>query len=493
MKKALSFALVLVMLVSVFAVSLVTTASAETAKEFVIDGNLDIWYLSEDETPDDDLNYYHISAMDAYNLDPLNGHGIYFFDGAETAAEAYMAYDDTYIYIYIKCWDDNLAINPTDEKGSSVSDSLEVWFDSDPNSQTKHPDGTNKTEDEIKDWPGNTGDAAQSDIRFRLRAADFKVSDVPGVVKPNYNGVNAPDYYNDRANLMPFYFENEPREVANGDIVSSGYGCEVRIPFYDVTKNPADAKSFCVNIACNNYLDGTMNSSGEVDGNVEEWYALAMGQAWWLDYSTANRVFIANSGNPFFDQDVTGKSLYYTENEYNAEGMAVRDAIDELPATVTVLEKAQVQDAINQYEALNDIQKGYVHARNYDVLKAAADKLGLALDGPAVDPGDDPVDPNPGDDPVDPNPGDDPVDPNPGDDPVDPNPGDERDLGDVNGDGKIDAKDALLCLRTSVDKYEPSEEEAAAADVNKDEKIDAKDALEILKFSVDKPSVLDAK
>ncbi len=83
------------------------------------------------------------------------------------------------------------------------------------------------------------------------------------------------------------------------------------------------------------------------------------------------------------------------------------------------------------------------------------------------------------------------------DPPVDPDVPDvtpsDLDLGDVNGDDKIDAKDALLVLRISVNKYDATEGEAVAADVNKDAVINAKDALEILKHSVGKPSVLDAK
>ena len=65
------------------------------------------------------------------------------------------------------------------------------------------------------------------------------------------------------------------------------------------------------------------------------------------------------------------------------------------------------------------------------------------------------------------------------------------DLGDINNDGKKDAKDALLVLRISVDKYTPNEQEELAADVTQDDAINAKDALEILKYSVNKTSVLD--
>ena len=63
--------------------------------------------------------------------------------------------------------------------------------------------------------------------------------------------------------------------------------------------------------------------------------------------------------------------------------------------------------------------------------------------------------------------------------------------GDVNGDKKIDAKDALQVLKYAVGKAEFTLNEEWAADVNRDEKIDAKDALEILKYAVGKPSAVD--
>ncbi len=65
-------------------------------------------------------------------------------------------------------------------------------------------------------------------------------------------------------------------------------------------------------------------------------------------------------------------------------------------------------------------------------------------------------------------------------------------IGDINQDGQINAKDALLALRMAVGKYEASEEQWWAGDVNEDGDVNAKDALEILKFAVGKPSKLDA-
>ena len=54
--------------------------------------------------------------------------------------------------------------------------------------------------------------------------------------------------------------------------------------------------------------------------------------------------------------------------------------------------------------------------------------------------------------------------------------------GDVNGDGYIDAADALLCLRASVGLITLTPEQEAAADVNHDGLIDAGDAIRILRY-----------
>ncbi len=64
--------------------------------------------------------------------------------------------------------------------------------------------------------------------------------------------------------------------------------------------------------------------------------------------------------------------------------------------------------------------------------------------------------------------------------------------GDITGEGKVNAKDALLVLKYAVGKPEgslanASSEAFAIADVNEDGTVNARDALEILKKSVRKP------
>ena len=56
-------------------------------------------------------------------------------------------------------------------------------------------------------------------------------------------------------------------------------------------------------------------------------------------------------------------------------------------------------------------------------------------------------------------------------------------LGDVNNDGDIDPKDAVLVLRYSADLIPLGKDQQKAADVNGDGSADPKDAVKILRFS----------
>ncbi len=59
-------------------------------------------------------------------------------------------------------------------------------------------------------------------------------------------------------------------------------------------------------------------------------------------------------------------------------------------------------------------------------------------------------------------------------------------FGDLNGDTKIDAKDALEILKAAVGKVTLTDAQKVTADLNGDTKIDAKDALLVLRKAVDK-------
>lgn len=57
-------------------------------------------------------------------------------------------------------------------------------------------------------------------------------------------------------------------------------------------------------------------------------------------------------------------------------------------------------------------------------------------------------------------------------------------IGDINGDGIIDARDSLRILKYSVGTYEINGDSKITADINNDNLIDARDSLRILKYSV---------
>ena len=57
-------------------------------------------------------------------------------------------------------------------------------------------------------------------------------------------------------------------------------------------------------------------------------------------------------------------------------------------------------------------------------------------------------------------------------------------IGDVNGDGEVDARDSLRILKNSVGTYDLNSEYAEAADLNGDGTIDSRDSLRVLKYSV---------
>ncbi len=57
-------------------------------------------------------------------------------------------------------------------------------------------------------------------------------------------------------------------------------------------------------------------------------------------------------------------------------------------------------------------------------------------------------------------------------------------LGDVSGDGVVDARDSLRILKYSVGTYIIENEVIQASDINEDGAIDARDSLRILKYSV---------
>lgn len=62
----------------------------------------------------------------------------------------------------------------------------------------------------------------------------------------------------------------------------------------------------------------------------------------------------------------------------------------------------------------------------------------------------------------------------------------QDELGDINQDGKVNARDAKLALQCYVEKIKLTDEQKAIGDVNKDGKVNARDAKLILQYYVGK-------
>ncbi len=124
-----------------------------------------------------------------------------------------------------------------------------------------------------------------------------------------------------------------------------------------------------------------------------------------------------------------------------SEGEQVKDMIDALPSIVVLADASAIQEVRTYYTSLAETEKAKV--TNLSKLEKAEADL-AALQGGTYE------------------------------------------LGDVNGDQRVDAKDALDVLKFAVGKSNLSEAQMVAAEVVGDNAINAKDALEILKYSVGK-------
>ncbi len=126
-----------------------------------------------------------------------------------------------------------------------------------------------------------------------------------------------------------------------------------------------------------------------------------------------------------------------------AAAKAVDDMILALPANITLQDEAAVTAARSAYDGLTTAQKGYV--TDLAKLEAAEQALAALQAQPEPLPG------------------------------------------DVNEDGVVDARDALLALKAAVGKESLSARQVKLADLNTDGAVDARDALLILKIAVGKP------
>ncbi len=523
MKRIISALLVVMLLCSMFVVSVaaenadstIMIPASKLEKKFVVDGNLDIWYLNaDDETPKNDGNYYQYVA-----LSPIEkSDGVSYYADPVTFAQGWTAWDDDYVYIYVKVWDDHLVkFDPSGAHAgmdSSAADCVGVFFDPDPNSQThefvydtdKH---NGNIIDEIqKEAPldnffAQTSDPEQGDTQFRWRPLEDQIDDYHNVVKPGYNGVTFADYITNTDNLVTFTFENDPIIVEEtGTEVTSGFGFEVRLP-----RNNDKSNSYRFHLYAANSSD-------------ENWsrYTLATGNAWWMQYDTAWGVYYYDDA-PFFNQSeeqLATKGVMYTDSEINLRGPAgaVVEKIKAL-GNVTAADKDKVLALKAEYDALTVIEKGYVEYKDcLETLEAAVEAVGGDVTPP------DNTDQEAADavmaqiDALNVQSLDDEAAVVAARTAYDALtdaqkalvtnlakleaaeaaiaalkadvPGPAVKYGDVNGDGKDDAADALDVLKSVVGKVSFNADQFKAADTDGDGKADAADALNILKKVVGK-------
>ena len=161
------------------------------------------------------------------------------------------------------------------------------------------------------------------------------------------------------------------------------------------------------------------------------------------DVTLDNEAAVKEAQDAFNALSDENKDLVSNSDKLSAVGakidtlkaQAVEDLINALPETITQEHKADVENARSAYDALTDAQKALVSEDAVAKLEAAEKALAITY-------------------------------------------------GDVNGDGKINAEDALLCLQHSVKLTTLEGDQFTAADVDESGKIDASDALYILQYSV---------
>ena len=152
-----------------------------------------------------------------------------------------------------------------------------------------------------------------------------------------------------------------------------------------------------------------------------------------------------------------------------------------IPASVTNIEAAT-------FENCNNLTI-YCYRGSAAAEQAIKNNIKYVYIDAIPDTPDEPITPNTPDEPVTPNTPDEPVTPNTPDEPVTPNTPDTPDepikviAGDIDGDGKVTAKDSLKLQRIVI-KLDKTEIALAVADVNGDGRLDNRDSLDILRYSI---------
>jgi hypothetical protein len=317
--------------ITLFFASLPMVMAEGVKKEFVIDGQLDPWYLHSNDIKDTDFNIYHYWYLDPY----LENSFTPYMEDVETHAQVYTAYDSDYVYVYVQVWDDDIVKKEVDSDIDGF-DSIEVYFD---------PDPLSKSDNSL--WVVSPfDDEKQGEAYAKMhigQSGEFVVTtnEIKGLVKPGYQNVALKDYFADIHNVCGFVFDNIPCPEDDFDI-TSGYGMEIRFPRYDDERG-----GYCFTVACKN--SGTLS------------YVLATQKAWAYNFLCVTEY---SEINPFFNQEFP-----YGDINGDAKVDAV-DALTVLQAAVGKTTFTQKQTLLADVDGNGDIDAGdALQVLKYGVIK----------------------------------------------------------------------------------------------------------------------------
>ncbi len=452
MKRLFALLLATLFAVCTFSAGLPVTAEAPEADEpraFVIDGKLDPWYRDDDWAKENGAYYYYNSPNDAnmqiISADFSQGNGELPLDfiQEEVTVRSYAAYDDHYIYFYVEVHDSDIASSLSVGGGepnphSSQLENINFWVDTDVLSAS-----TNFAE--------SCQSLTDADTHFRIFAHDMLITDAHGEVCTNkftFTGEtdnNPQAYFNNPANVCGFQLRDD-----NGAL--TGYGCEARFPLARYYDPDGGWNAVYYNIAVNNHPT-------EKDPLA---HAFVIGPRWWLAYDTGAVLYLEDeeTNNPFLYKDETMAA------EVNAQ-------IDKLPEAdqATLSHRNAVYRANADFNGLSDAAKELVGEARTQKLQALMAKM-EELEGPDISEPESTPSSSSGSTPST----------STGSTPSQ----STGTPGDVTGDGKVNAADALAILRYAVHKTDLTAAQQAVADLNGDKAINAADALAVLRKAVGK-------
>ena len=369
----------------------------QATEGFVVDGKLDDFYKEEDSNK----NIYHFDSargdIDAFYAD---GGWDNYFDDVDHSVDFWTAYDQNFIYFYVRSFDTDL----NDTGDNNRNDSIALYLDPDYMSRSKsnNPEGP---------FYAQTDDPKQGDVKFRLHGHNLTLDDMTPHEKVSLGNMTPAEYLSDSRNFYAFYFDEDE------DGTNDGYGFEVRIPRFD-----DESGQFAVNIACGSYRE-----------DYSQQYTYSFGKAWWMDYSSMVLYEFNDEYNPFLNEGPI-------DDPNHTAAAAVDALIDAIPETVTADARQAIEDARAAFDALTPLQKALVNG--LEKLEKAEKALAKLPVGSV--------------------------------------------RGDVDGDGKTSAADALEVLKFVVGKVQLTDEQKVAANLNGDSGIGADDALVILRIVVGK-------